>query len=875
MLSFESFLTNLPVIFRSELVLAPTQSSYGNAHPLSVCEAIVKGITEQAGLSESEKVRVLFNWPNKRVASMRVEFGQTITLQISLFAADNIAAQCWVETARHYFDDGQPGRNFKIVSVSDALPYRFQTLKIDKSLSVTEVCLDFLTPFPFQTVRSKARFWLDAEGFSKALSLRIKKLFELSVALPESSIRLLPYYWSYCQIAHASNSQAGHIKYLNGCVGRLYIKGGQDELQAWIPWLLLAEQLGMGGNLSFGLGRFKLLLESPAFFQAKLTNPNALEKIIIETLESYDEALPALATEPSGVNEAALAVSMANQIKSGWHSDAYQAFCIPKPHGGFRIAEKTNFSERVLQRHMLSMLREVLDKTFAEESIGFRKGLSRNVVIERIHQALKEGYDYVLESDITDFFPSVDLSILQSQLDHILPVNDHLLRETLTSILSAPRILSGRVEQRLKGLAVGSPLSPLLANVYLDTFDEQIKEQGVRLIRFADDFIILTRGLEAAEALFSIAENSLQQLGLKLNLEKTAIHKIEEGFTFLGIRFGMGADIIHDDFPDTLRKPVYITEPFVFLGVDANCLEVRQHASVLTRIPLKRISEILTMGPCCWSSTLVAQCVDANIPIVLTTGFGKHVATLGGDSAHHYEVAYRHAAKFESMDASQKLLLAQEFATGKLHNYTSLIRQRYRPGNHILLRELQKIIDDMWAAEDVLALRGFEGIAARKVFPQLNHWIEVPGFHWEGRKRRPPDRLNSLLNLAYHLLFCRINVVVRGEGLNPYLGVLHEANDRYEALVCDIQELFRPHMDRLVVKLLNLSIVNPDDFKQNNFGFWLTKEAKARVLEAFSRELDHEPLAHNRATLNEAIALQVRSLRKFFLEDTDIQFFRW
>ena len=157
----------------------------------------------------------------------------------------------------------------------------------------------------------------------------------------------------------------------------------------------------------------------------------------------------------------------------------------------------------------------------------------------------------------------------------------------------------------------------------------------------------------------------------------------------MGIRFGADAEVVHEDHPDTLRKPVYITEPFVFLGVDGDSLEVRRHSLVLASIPLKRVSEILTLGPCIWSSALVAQCVKAEAPIVLTSGNGRHVATLGGDCAQRYDTAYRHAAKFYAMSTGEKLLLAKEFATGKLQNYSSLIRQRYRPGSHVLLNELQ------------------------------------------------------------------------------------------------------------------------------------------------------------------------------------------
>jgi CRISPR-associated endonuclease Cas1 len=857
-----------------ELRLLPTNlSPRQNAHPLSIFEAIVKGITELAGLNDT--ICPLYAWPMKRALNMQIQPGQVIPLKVGLYGGDLGGVNLWIETARHYFEPGQPGRNFRLADMAISSP--LLNTDMDAHGSANELCLDFFTPFPFQTTAGKPRFWLDSQGFAKALALRIKKLFGFAVTLPAPEFQLLPYYWSYCQIPHDSHSQPGHTKYLNGCVGKLYLKGSEEVLSAWRPWLLLAEQIGIGGQLSFGLGRFQLLPDSPAYFQATLTNPAALEKAIKEILEEYDDALPALSTNPAGVDETTLARKFADSLKNDWLPEPYQAFRMLKPHGGFRIVEKAPFHDRTVQRHILALLEPVLDRTFEEESIGYRKGLSREVAVKRLSRALGEGYDYVVESDIADFFPSVDLALLESQLDKLLPIKDALLRRILNAILHTPRELDGFLERRTQGLAMGSPLSPLLANLYLNVFDERIKTHGVRLIRFADDFVILTKGRETADALLGVAESSLKDLGLRLNLEKTAIKPIAEGFTFLGIRFGGDGNSAKTDseHPDTLRKPVYVTEPYVFLGVAEDTLEIRRANALLAHIPLRRISEILTLGPCVWSSQLAARAAALDVPMVLTTGNAKHVATIENKGANHYDTAYRHAAKFHAMSDSQRLSVAKAFAAGKLHNYMSLIMQRYRTGDNQLLAELKGISEEMWAAPDNNVLRGLEGLAARKSFARITGWIKSPDFIWQGRKRRPPDRLNSMLNFGYHLLFCRINVLVRGEGLNPYLGFLHEPNDRYESLVCDIQELFRPHIDRLVIRLLNLSMIDRDDFEQNEKGFWLARESKKKFLSEFSRELDQPSLLPNKATLNESLVLQVHSIKHFFLKDSDIQVFKW
>jgi CRISPR-associated protein Cas1 len=173
-------------------------------------------------------------------------------------------------------------------------------------------------------------------------------------------------------------------------------------------------------------------------------------------------------------------------------------------------------------------------------------------------------------------------------------------------------------------------------------------------------------------------------------------------------------------------------------------------------------------------------------------------------------------------------------------------------------------------------IRGIEGDCARECFPFIAGWIRSPDFPWQGRRRHGecPDRLNSLLNFGYHLLFTRINALLRVVGLNPYLGFLHAANGRYEALACDVQEAFRPHIDRLVVRLLNLRVIEVADFEESEDGWWLTRPARTRFLQHFAREIERRPM-RRRYSLGESIEGQVRSLHAWLTEDRDLVLYRW
>lgn len=835
-------------------------------HPLSVFEAICKGITQQAGLFE--RVQVLFHWPQHSSRQMRISQGHTIKLQIDVFGADTDQLQQWCATARRYFDPDQPGRNFAVQSLSEPVGLCAAQLPIEPV--EREISLELLTPLPFKPSAGQARTFLTADGFISSLRKRIKKLFAVEPRLPDAPFELLSHYWHYTQIHHQSRSQPGHTKYLNGCVGRLYLKG---ELSAWLPWLTLAEAIGLGNKTAFGLGRLRRLPNHTPFFQARLLNPGALRQCIDQVLERYDDALPALSHDPAGLDCEPLLHHGLNALSNGWQATPNQAFILRKADGGERIVEKTAVLERILQHHLLAVLNDVMDRGFACESIGYRKGLSRDDAISQIQQAIEQGYDTVLESDVADFFPSVDLQRLQQRLDQLLPDGDVALRNALHTVLHTPRYLNGEYQTRNQGLAMGSPLSPLLANIYLDAFDQHIKRYGVKLVRYADDFIVLTQSVLLAETLLGIARHCLHDLGLRLNVNKTAIRPVREGFSFLGVRFdSQGASTTPAD-PQPLKKPLYITQHYAFLGLDGNSLEVRHQHQIVAQVPLKRISEILTLGPCSFSSALVNYCHQARIPIVCSSDQGN-VITLTHDNPQRYQTIYQHMQKYQQLTDSEQLSVAQSIVQTKLSNYQCLLRQQAEPQHLQTAERLQALADNLWAAPDKATVRGIEGSAARLCFQSL-FAQRHDGFVWQGRQRRPPDRLNSLLNLGYHLLFCRLNVLIQAEGLNPYLGFLHEANSRYEALVCDTQEAFRPNIDRLILRVLNLGMIRHDDFVETASGCWLSKPAKQRFLAEFAHELNRQPRSHYLTTLNQALSLQVQSLRGFLLEDRPLHLYQW
>lgn len=231
-----------------------------HAHWLAVFEAIVKGIGEKVGL---ERERALFRWPERGCWQKGPQAGEAVPLEISLFHATPVTAGQWFDQALHYFDAGEPGRNFQVVATKPPRRHVWAGPEETPPPAWTAAhtwWLDFLTPLPFQPVPHQGRTCLGPAGFVAAVEERIKRLFDpslLGAPLPlPPAPDLLCEHWRYWEIRHNAHSQPGHVKFINGCIGRLGLTG--PERAAWYPWLLLLEQIGMGKRVSFGQGQFIL-----------------------------------------------------------------------------------------------------------------------------------------------------------------------------------------------------------------------------------------------------------------------------------------------------------------------------------------------------------------------------------------------------------------------------------------------------------------------------------------------------------------------------------------------------------------------------------------------------------------------------------------
>jgi len=347
-------------------------------------------------------------------------------------------------------------------------------------------------------------------------------------------------------------------------------------------------------------------------------------------------------------------------------------------------------------------------------------------------------------------------------------------------------------------------------------------------------------------------------------------------FNFLGYRFTAAEEPQDASAAPEQRakKPLYITEPFVFLALSGTSLEVRRQGQLVQSLPLRRLSEVLVLGNASFSANLVGRLSAQQIPLTFAAPSGYHLATVQPDSKRFWLVAHRHAQRFEALSDAEHLALAQAFASAKLTNYRTFFQRRQGEGTAGFVEELNAAVEAIVRAPDTDAVRGHEGAAARKIFARLDTLIQENEFRLRRRQREHPDPMNALLNFGYYLLFTQINAAVRAAGLNPYLGFLHSHRNNYEALVCDIEELFRVRVDRLLLKLVNRKWLGPNDFTRSDRGCHLRHEASKKFVGWFEDELATRD-ARNRVALKDVIHAQVANVKAWALGEAGLNLYEW
>ena len=208
---------------------------------------------------------------------------------------------------------------------------------------------------------------------------------------------------------------------------------------------------------------------------------------------------------------------------------------IPKPDGSKRPLGIPCVKDRVLGQAIYQVLSPICEEVFSDSSYGFRPNRSCEKTIIKTLEYFNDGYDWLVDLDLSKFFDNVDQNILMILVHDIIKDGDteSFIRKFLLSGVN----IGGTIYETEKGTPQGSNLSPLLANIYLNQFDKELERRGLRFTRYADDCVICLKSEVAANRVMnSITKWLKDKLRVEVNVTKTKVARPTD-IKYLGFGF--------------------------------------------------------------------------------------------------------------------------------------------------------------------------------------------------------------------------------------------------------------------------------------------------------------------------------------------------
>ncbi len=328
-----------------------------------------------------------------------------------------------------------------------------------------------------------------------------------------------------------------------------------------------------------------------------------------------------------------------------------------------------------------------------------------------------------------------------------------------------------------------------------------------------------------------------------------------------------------------MLKTAYIVNEISKIRALGDNLVIERQGQADCILHLFKLNQVVIFGKAELTASARNLLMLKNIDVTFMSKSGKYLGRM--ENPYGKNIFLRQAQFLLLSDNNHALKLAKIIVKGKLKNYHSFLSRQSREHQDVHIKDIKSDIERLNMkidrAKDINSVRGYEGMGSRLYFSVYKQ-IFNKDWGFTKRIRRPPtDPINSLLSLGYTLLANHIDAYIKITSLDPYMGFFHQPTYGRPSLTLDLMEEFRPLIvDTLILKILNLGMIRPDDFKiitdndpTKDGGLRLHEEPLKKYLRLFEEKLNQKPLAYGyeeHLTYKSLIERQVQNFAKTLMD---------